>query len=323
MTHVVRQAVDRHRECYRRSPKHVLNECVIDLPMSKTDVPGFIDRLEGPQLQTLQEYFLDSREVLLNHLLGLQGAVTNTEHAQLLRIIDHWAHFDESAPVEQLWDFRLGAERAAIPTSLDLLPDDAREATSRVVRHWELEVDHPIHAEVDMAIVLGGQMPSSIARVQYLGELINTGLLSATTVVGLAGHRALSSEEAGRANAKGLACSTEAEGLLSALDEALPGTGFAVFVAPNLHRSRATTRSALAWLLHSHVAAESIAIVTTSVYRIQSHIDLLCGTEGDVELNTAAVGVQASGLHLRTQHYLQEIKSALDASHRLKTWAKV
>ncbi len=296
---------------------------MILLPTEPDDVGNFLEELLSPELLRLETYFAANRATIAEYIKVVHRALPPHEREQVSRLLNHWAQLNEETPVRHFWDFRPGRERNSIPTSTDLMPREVRAAVAQIDEAWALDADHPISGTVETTVVLGGLIPTSLSRVRFLAKLLLNGGLQSKQIIGLAGHRRLSEEELHHIRRSSSSIATEGDALFSALEAVMDSRGFAVALAPDLDGSRATTGSALDWLLSTQIRRPaSVAIVTSSLYRIQSHIDLLCHIPGDAYSQTASVGLVGTGQRLKSQHYLQEIKAALDAANRLTRWAE-
>lgn len=294
---------------------------MLRLPASASEVRRFLGSFYCAELDELRALFLTGRRDARAHLLLQSEGLSHEELKQARRILMNWDGLGLNSTAEAYWDFRLGAERTSIPSSVDLLPPEIGAATSRLADVWGLSVVHTVNASVDVAFVLGGLLPSSLARVAFLSELVQSGQLTPGVIVGLAGHRYLTRLEAQAADAHGICAQTEAGALRQALEVAFCGYPFHLDVAPDYGGRRASTSSAFAWWLSNRTDVMSAAVITTSIYRIQSHVAFQSQTNGDIPVLTASVKNTGFASEPRTQHYLQEIKASLDAVSGLARWA--
>jgi hypothetical protein len=246
------------------------------------------------------------------------------------------------------WDLRCGRERDRIPTSVDLLPPAVADVVMALARAWGMAAPMPAAGSFGAAVVLGGFLPSTLNRSAAAAALLGTGAASFRLVVGLASRRPLPGAEHRQAVALGAADGTEADtmafGLATALGvdpddwhrgsglrEQVRGDGLhlAVTEVPmHADGSRPNTGESFEWLLRTGLLAprEGVLCVTTPLYWIQNHINLLTRLpqQGTVLVTAGGIADRAGDLQpvYRSQHYLQEIKAAIDALPALLAWAR-
>ncbi len=254
------------------------------------------------------------------------------------------------------WDFRCGQERDFIPTSRELLPDSTATAVYTLADSWDMRTPRMANGDFDAVIVLGGLVRANLNRPQSAAALLSSGRITTPLVVGLAGDRDASPQEAALARQLGAPDDTELAALTFGMgsafgvapDQWIPvadgsgGNGLravgpdglellvvsAPVVAPG---KRAGAAAAFEWFARSSglvTDASRILSITTPIYWIQNHIDLLerlAKVGSAAQLVTAGGGIDVVPDPLRqtylSQHYLQEIKSAIDALPRLIDWS--
>ncbi len=312
---------------------------------------------------------------LIAYLQEVGPHFSGTEKTQTDRILAAWRSTndqlvaprpraaDPSVAVDWLkayaagrWDFRCGQERDFIPTSRELLPGSPATAIYSLADSWGMRTPRMAGGAFDAVIVLGGLVRANLNRPESAASLLSSGRISTQLVVGLAGDRDASPQEAALARELGAPDDTEMAALTFGMgsafgiapDKWMPvsdggaGTGVSAIrpdglellvvsapvVAPG---KRAGAAAAFEWFARSsgRVAdASRILSITTPIYWIQNHIDLLerlAKVGSGARLVTAGGGVDVVPVELRqtylSQHYLQEIKSAIDALPRLMAWA--
>lgn len=257
------------------------------------------------------------------------------------------------------WDLRAGAERDAIPASAELLPAEVCDLVYGLAQDWGMRSPRPAVGDFSGIVVLGGLVRANLNRPQAAADALAAGDVSADYVVGLTGDRPLSDAEVDLAGQMGLQGRTEQDSMTEGFERAfdfapdswingiehgrpvrrcrLPsGTELLIVLAPPRDeegRKRASTGSSFEWFARtSGLVDESsrLLVITTPIYWIQNHIDVLTKLAG---AGSAARAVTAGGTAevmpsnlvqpYRSQHYLQEIKSAFDALPKLLAWAEI
>lgn len=283
------------------------------------------------------------------------GRLSEAEREQALRILQQWAHLttDPQPPGESRaqrvawlraaargrWDLRCGQERERIPASADILPADIASRAAALAGDWGMVGSRPVRGDFDAVIVLGGQLTSNLNRSAAAAQMLRSGAVRCPLVIGLACHRPLSDAE--RASA-GVPIATESGAMELGLARAF-GAGAWCEVAPGLREqvlpdglrllladmpvrdARPTTGESFEWLLASGqlAGAGSLLSVTTSLYWIQNHCNLLIRLPPGATLATCGTTVDAAGSPVfRAQHFLQEIKAAVDVLADLLVWAQ-
>lgn len=244
------------------------------------------------------------------------------------------------------WDLRCGRERDRIPTSADLLPAPVAELVMGLAQEWGMVGPLPASGGFGGAVVLGGFFSSTLNRAAAAAAL-RRATVSFPLVVGLASQRPLPAAERRQAAALGSGAGTEADAMAFGLARAfgvdpddwrgsgevreqIRGDGLRLVVtAVPLHAdgSRPNTGESFAWLLRRHRldVSHGVLSVTTPIYWIQNHSNLLTRLpQQGTRLVTAggnAAPIGALQPVYRSQHYLQEIKAAIDALPALLAWA--
>jgi hypothetical protein len=244
------------------------------------------------------------------------------------------------------WDLRCGRERDRIPISVDLLPAPVAELVMGLAREWGMVGPLPASGAFGAAVVLGGYFSSTLNRSAAAAALQRESV-TFPLVVGLASQRPLPAAERRQAAALGSGAGTEADAMALGLARAfgvdpdqwqgvagereqIRGDGLRLVVTEvPLHPdgSRPNTGESFAWLLRRHRldVADGVLSVTTPIYWIQNHSNLLTRLpQRGTRLVTAGGNVEpVAELRpiYRSQHYLQEIKAAIDALPALLAWA--
>lgn len=245
------------------------------------------------------------------------------------------------------WDLRCGQERDRIPTSVELLPPAVADRVDELAQAWGMRGSLPASGAFGAAVILGGFLPSNLHRAAAAAHLRGDGAVSYPVVIGLACLRPLAAAELRLAGALGIAGSTESDtmayGMAAAfgaagsqwrarngIREQVGDGGLRLLVTEVPLRpdgSRPNTGESFAWLLSTGLleVAAGVLCVTTPLYWIQNHVNLLTRLPptGAV-LVTAGAPPEAAGPPqpvYRSQHYLQEIKAAIDALPDLLNWA--
>lgn len=256
------------------------------------------------------------------------------------------------------WDFRCGSERDQIPTSVELLPEREAQLVYDIADRWGMRSPRPASGTFDGIIVLGGLIRANLNRPQAAADALASGAVRARFVVGLTGDRAMSPQELQLAEALEVTGTTEQEALAVGLSRSFncpmeawqvgsqaghpvwrqsgpDGLQISLVLAPPRDESgqRASTSSSFEWFAKSSgLVGDSARLlsITTPIYWIQNHIDLLTklarfGNDATVVTAGGTVDVIPGELTppYRSQHYLQEIKSAIDALPKLQEWAGI
>lgn len=239
------------------------------------------------------------------------------------------------------WDFRVGRERDFIPTSCELLAADLAEKVYQVARRWDMLTPAPAQGHFDHIIVLGGLLRANFNRPRAAAELLSSGSATSPSVVGLGAPRPMSEAEIRLAEAIGCDATTEQAALERGLEAAFEFTGSAWEPTnrPNLRQAqvgdgltirsagaplnpdgtRANTGGAFGWFMDDSGLVrpgQSILSITTPIYWIAGHISLMTRIPPGATLVTVGADPARAlpGLEqtFRSQHYLQEIKTAID-----------
>ena len=244
------------------------------------------------------------------------------------------------------WDLRCGRERDRIPTSVDLLPAPVAELVMGLARAWGMAGPLPASGAFGGAVVLGGFFSSTLHRSAAAAALHGEAV-SFPLVVGLASLRPLPVAERRQAATMGSAAATEADAMAfglarafgvdpddwrggSGVREQTRGDGLRLAVTEVPQRvdgSRPDTGESFDWLLQRRLldVSDGVLGVTTPLYWIQNHSNLLTRLpQRGTRLVTAGGNADADEQlrpTYRSQHYLQEIKAAIDALPALLAWA--
>ncbi len=239
------------------------------------------------------------------------------------------------------WDFRIGKERDFIPTSGELLHADLAEKVYQVARKWDMLTPAPAQGRYDHVIVLGGLLRANFNRPRAAAELLSSGSATSPSVVGLGAPRPMSDAEVGLAETIGCDATTEQAALERGLEAAFgfSGSAWGPTDRPNLRQAhlgdgliirsagapmnpdgtRANTGGAFGWFMEDSGLVrpgQSILSITTPIYWIAGHISLMTRIPAGSTLTTVGADPARAlpGLEqtFRSQHYLQEIKTAID-----------
>jgi 8-oxo-dGTP pyrophosphatase MutT (NUDIX family) len=311
--------------------------------------------LADERIDALRAIFSSEVGRLGDHLAGVRA---RADSAQLSALAAAW---DREAVVpaptrttEALradaarWDFRLGRERDSIPTDPDLLPPDVAALVLEVADDWGLtERPDPPSDHYDAVVPIGGLVRANVGRPATVAAWLRAGL-STAAVLGIGGVRATSAAERETAERLGLPGDSEQSALRRGLELAFdldphgwttrrPGldltmspTGLPILlgVAPlNADGSRVNTGQAMTWALDQVdlLSDGRVLQVTTSIYWIANQIDTRIALPRQVTLHTRGYDtglVPGATPTFQPQHYLQEIKAAVDALPRLQAWAE-
>ena len=249
--------------------------------------------------------------------------------------------------VRDRWDLRCGRERDRIPTSVELLPEPVAGLVRGLAQDWGMVGPLPAAGSFGAAVLLGGTLPSTLNRAAAAAAMLAAGEASFPLVVGLASQRPLTGAERRQALVLGADGGTEADIMAFGLaggfvvdrggwrgDDAMQeqvrddGLRLAVTRVPlRPDGSRPNTGESFDWLVRTHLldVGAGLLCVTTPLYWIQNHVNLLTrlpaqGTVLVTAGGTADVAGVAQPRYLG-QHYLQEIKAAIDTLPDLLAWA--
>lgn len=289
----------------------------------------------------------------------LANLESDVEQSQLQRIIERWTrllaagrvHGERVDRVAALvsdassWDLRIGAERDAMPTSVELFPTDTADLIMSIAHDWKMTSAPTPHGPFTVVMPIGGLLRANLARPAYAADLLARGLITAEMVVALASERRTSPEERERARAldapegseqaalafgmerafgfgPGDWSPTEAPGVMQAPDH--DGVGLFMGAAPanQVLGRRATTGEAFAWLLATALLPDNSSIlqITATHCRLANHVALLTTAPTTMRVQTVGRPVMTGG-PVRSQHYLQEMKAFVDYLPGLRTWA--
>jgi hypothetical protein len=244
------------------------------------------------------------------------------------------------------WDLRCGRERDRIPTSIDVLPPRVAGLVDALAEEWGMHGPREVAGAFGAAVVLGGFLASNLNRAAAAAQLLRDGAVSFPLAIGLASQRPLPTAEHRQAVALGATDGTESDTMAFAMARAfgvdpsrwLPRQGYRELVGEDGLRllvtevtllsngSRPKTGGSFAWLLKSGLLdiGSGVLSVTTPLYWIQNHVNLLTQLpQTGVSLVTAGGTAENAGAPqpvYRSQHYLQEIKAAIDVLPELLVW---
>lgn len=306
-------------------------------------------------LPAVLEHGLERRAVLA----GRDAAELRPDLDQLDRVLGAWRQ-DLAAPAEPVedplqalrsdasrWDFRHGRERDAIPSDDLLLPPPVRDLVLELADDWGLTATSvPPAVFYDAIVPIGGLVRANVGRPATVAAWMKGGLQT-DVVLGLAADRTCSPAERQLAELAGVPQDTEQDALRHGLELAFdlrPGAwkqqaaGLSandtaevpvlLGVAPPLpNRRRANTGESFAWVRDQTglLGGGRVLQVTTSIYWIANQIDARITLPDDVEVHTAGYRQSVTPFppqRFAPQHYLQEIKAAVDALPRLLAWAE-
>ena len=243
------------------------------------------------------------------------------------------------------WDFRLGMERDAIPNQGDLLPTSLQDIVLRVAQNWGMCSPILVDSKYDLVIPIGGLVQANIGRPASVAKWIREGL-ETHSVLALASDRTTSPREAELAVQLGIPSATEQDALRFGMEIAFAldpdnwlvidqgltrqyvdniPVDFAI-APPKISGRRATTEEGLRWTLAKMEPGQrtSALLVTTSIYWIANQISARIALPRETVVTTCGYCMELAPGPLRefkAQHYLQEIKAAVDALPKLRDWA--
>lgn len=246
-----------------------------------------------------------------------------------------------SAFAKTRWDFRVGKERDYIPTSQELLGKDMAEAVYALAHDLGMFRPEPARGEFDHVIVLGGLIRADYNRPRAAAEMISSGSVNTGSVVGLGAPRAMSPGEIELARSIGCNADTEQAALENGLEGAFAfapedwqstdlltmrevrlSDGLVVRSAGapmNPDGTRANTGGAFGWFVEESglvEAGQSILSISTPIYWIAGQVGLMTKMPEGATLTTVGADPAKAlpGLcqTYLSQHYLQEIKTAVD-----------
>lgn len=272
------------------------------------------------------------------------------QHRQTLREHSPTTGIERLDLAKSAWDFRQGRERDAIPTSVELLPAPVARLIYDLAEAWGMTASQNPTGHFDAVLPIGGLLRANLARPATAARLVSHGAITTNKVVGLSGEREMTPSEMTLAERLGLEVASEAEALQAGLTAAfsLGATAWENHhidggrIATNrtgpipVHLSvapltpagrRPTTGEALTWMQQQDVLAESNSVlqITTPIYWIANHISVRTTIPSEITLTTIGYDqdlAPGSPQRFRSQHYLQEIKAAIDALPTLTTWAE-
>lgn|GEM_PF-6196312 len=274
---------------------------------------------------------------------------------QVLRLINNW-----SGPCQEItsnsngilaefqtrgyWDFRLGAERDSIPRHASLLPKDLETLVLSLASDWNMQRSEEPKGHFDVVIPIGGLVRANIGRPKSVAKWLRDGL-SSSHVVSLASDRASTLREQELALKINVPERTEQDALKYGTERAFnihPGSWRTVddnmleagtqdlrvtfaIAPPNSDGKRASTEEALLWLIERLQLPSPcrVLIVSTSIYWVANQISARVALPSDIEVETVGYEEEmAPGppQQFFPQHYLQELKAAVDAFGRLEVW---
>lgn len=239
------------------------------------------------------------------------------------------------------WDFRVGQERDFIPARQELLNPRLTGLVYSLARSWGMRTPEPAHGTYDHVIVLGGLLRANFNRPAAAAEMIAGGAVSTRSVVGLGAPRPMSRGELLLAEQIGCSARTEQAALEAGLEQAFgfgtqawestgssnlrqaqlaDGTVVRSAGAPiNPDGSRANTGGAFGWFMEESrlvQPGQDILSVTTPIYWIAGQISLMTKVPPGTTVTTVgadpANALPGLSQTMRSQHFLQEIKSAID-----------
>ena len=253
-----------------------------------------------------------------------------------------------SAFAKTRWDFRVGKERDYIPTSQELLSKDMADAVYALAHDIGMFRPEPAEGDFDHVIVLGGLIRADYNRPRAAAEMIASGSVNTGSVVGLGAPRAMSPGEIELARSIGCEADTEQAALENGLEAAFgfPADALEPTGVPNLREvhlvdglivrsagapmnpdgSRANTGGAFGWFVEESglvQSGQSILSITTPIYWIAGQVGLMVKMPEGATLTTVgadpAKALPRLGQTYLSQHYLQEIKTAVDVLGRALT----
>ncbi len=276
---------------------------------------------------------------------------------QVRTLISRWnrarpARFPREPSLESLvraaepWDFRLGLERDAIPGRTALLPDSLRELIDGIAADWRMRDTVAPAGAYDAVVPIGGLIRANIGRPASVARWLQHGL-STGAVLGLASERVSSRGEADLARSMGLPDRSEQDALRYGLeqafhldphawmlsgdnlwkqDECVPPMALAV-VRPSSDGRRATTEQGVRWALLTtgFLERSTVLLVSSTIYWISNQISARIVLPDSTSIATTGYEMaDAPGppIVFASQHYLQEIKAAVDALPKLWRWAQ-
>jgi hypothetical protein len=314
--------------------------------------------LRDERLTALLEWFRPSGRLVdvVAHVRQRTDSLERDDSEHVSRILEQWAALEDvdvEQPLEaaraaaRAWDFRIGRERDAIPRDDDLLPAEVRDLTLELARDWGMASAAIPRGRYDAVIPIGGLVRANIGRPLSVARWASDGL-DPVQVIGLASARTTSPREREQAQAHGVPAETEQASLRFGLEQAfdldpeswverVPGVLYtsdasdcpfpvSLVVAPEEAGRRANTAEGLRRVLRSPglEVGNTVLQVTTSIYWIANQISARTTLDPSVRVETAGYDMQIPGwdpLGFTAQHYLQEVKAALDALPVLLQWA--
>ena len=252
----------------------------------------------------------------------------------------------------QHWDFRAGAERN-LGSAPRFSPVQVRETERACLALGLASVDPPRRTSYDTVLMTGGMIRAGIVKPRFVRELLRAGL-DATSIVFVGAFRSFAGDEAETAAKLGVRGTGEVDAMVAGMDDAFGPLGepdvlesiaenpflswrqlswqrgnttLRVVAAPSSHpQRRANTADTFRfWAEHHSVREQSVLVVTTPIYvpyQGAVAVDVL-GLGHGLTVETVAVSTTASDLgelsqEFRTEHKLQELRSAIRAIGSLR-----
>ena len=318
--------------------------------------------LDDERMHRLREAFSPAGGLagIVSHAEALlAGFEATAERDQVQRIIARWRNLldcwdapgieadvlDALVAHATAWDLRIGAERDAMPTSVELFPRDTADLIMSIAQDWGMTAAQPPQGEFTVVMPIGGLLRANLSRPQYAADLLARGEITAEMVVALASQRATSRAEQARARALDAPGHSEEAALAFGMERAFgldPGDwsptnsaglvrgpdhdGASVFMgtapASSSHGRRATTGEAFAWLLTTSLLPDdsSVLQITATHCWLANHVALLTTAPRSMRVRTVGSRMTTEG-PARSQIYLQEMKALVDCLPGLRTWA--
>ena len=320
-----------------------------------------VEVLAEPRLRSLIDAFRPgpALDAVATYVRGVRADLPAHEAEHVDRVLKSWSQLEVPPAQDPLadavsgaraWDVRCGRERDSIPRSVDLYPPHIGALVFSLAEDWGMTRPPEVRGSFDAVVPIGGLVRANLTRPATAAALLADGTLTAPLVIGLTGDRTTSPQETQLARELRAPDTTEQDAMRAGLERSFGLTSNAweareggpgdlhsntsgsvpvlLGVAPRdpVTGRRVNTGQAFAWLLALHVlpAAAAVVQVTTSIYWIANQIDLRTAAPSTMSVTTTGAldRVQAGPAQVfRSQHYLQELKSAVDALPRLQKWA--
>jgi hypothetical protein len=249
------------------------------------------------------------------------------------------------------WDMRLGHERDSIPSFGTIFSERTSEQVDALASELGLKSADAIAGDFEIVAPIGGMLRANLARPATAAALIAEGNVRTERVIGLAGRRPMTVAELNLAATLEIPTRTEEDTLRLGLERAfqldpsgwarVSGAGFLerhqasagpdVFlsVAPVDDKGRrATTEQVVKAIVASRQLPQNASIlqITTSIYRIANHIAFR--TEVPRSMQVTTIGYREDlqpgpRQQFFPQHYLQELKAAIEQLPRLQEWTEL